>query len=128
MSLVTNKYEKSQAVVVRRSEAGASEFSDSDLDLHWPRDVYSLSHVALPFPPDDPLYGGPDAGTSPGIQLGRVTLRGERGVLVLSAADMLRLRWNPFHEYIETRVLEAADALMASDASTAVRVGTSPAE
>lgn len=27
------------------------------LGLEWPAGVLSLSHVALPFPPDDPLYG-----------------------------------------------------------------------
>jgi len=30
---------------------------------------------------DDPLYGGENAGKSPGIQLGNVVLRGENGVL-----------------------------------------------
>lgn len=57
---------------------------------------YPLAYVAPPFPPNDPLYGGEQAEASPGIQLGRIALRGERGVLQLSAADMLRLRWNPF--------------------------------
>ena len=83
----------------------------SELGLAWPRGLYSLAHVALPFPPDDPVYGGPDAAESPGIQLGKLALRGERGVLQISAADMLRLRWNPFHSYIERRVVDVMRGL-----------------
>ena len=75
----------------------------SGLGLSWPEDLYSLAHVALPFPPDDPVYGG-GAGKSPGIRLG-IALRGERGVLQVPASDMLRLRWNPFYAYVEKRVL-----------------------
>jgi pimeloyl-ACP methyl ester carboxylesterase len=69
--------------------------------LKWPDGMYSLSHVALPFPPDDPLYGGPDAGKSPGIALGNVALRGEKGALTVPARDMLRQRWNPFYSIIQ---------------------------
>jgi hypothetical protein len=69
-------------------------------------DVYSLSHVALPMPPDDPVYGGDEAGPSPGIDLGNRALRGEKGVLRVPAADMLRLRYNPFHSYMQHSVLE----------------------
>ena len=61
---------------------------------------------ALPFPPDDPLYGGPNAGASPGVQLGNVVLRGERGMLIVSTSDLMRLRWNPFHGYLEKRTVD----------------------
>lgn len=71
----------------------------------WPAGTYSLSHVALPFPPEDPLYGGPSAASSPGIQLGNLALRGEHGVLYVSGSDLLRLRWNPFFGYVESRIL-----------------------
>jgi hypothetical protein len=60
----------------------------------------------LPFPANDPLYGGEAGGDSPGIQLGNQALRGERGVLRISASDMLRLHWNPFYPYLERRVIE----------------------
>jgi hypothetical protein len=75
-----------------------------DLGLAWPAGVYSLSHVALPFRPDDPVYG--DGRTdSPGIRLGNLGLRGERGVLRIAAADLIRLRWNPFYSFLSQRVL-----------------------
>lgn len=76
------------------------------LDLAWPRGFYSLSHVAVPFPPDDPIYGyepAPDPGW--GIPLGALELRGERGLLSFPAGQFGRLRSNPFFSYIERRIL-----------------------
>jgi len=106
MSFVTNDSEKSRRVVVRRKRPGDNEIAEMSMGLMWPQGVYSLSHVALPFSPNDPLYGGPAAGNSPGIKLGDLALRGERGVLQIPAAAMLRLRWNPFYPYMERRLLE----------------------
>jgi hypothetical protein len=75
----------------------------------WPKGVYSLSHVALPFPPDDPIYGGPEVADGPGLQIGNLALRGERGVLQVSATDIMRLRWNPFFDYMENRILQFSE-------------------
>ena len=33
-------------------------------------------------------------------------LRGERGTIALTSADMLRQRWNPFYSYLEERMLD----------------------
>ena len=109
ISLVGNENDTSEQVIVRRKTPGETDISKQSLDLQWPRDVYSLTHVALPFPIDDPLYGDSDDTSSPGIRLGHFAMRGERGVLQISAADMLRLRWNPFHPYMEHRLLEFID-------------------
>jgi alpha-beta hydrolase superfamily lysophospholipase len=73
----------------------------------WPDDVFSLSHVALPFPPDDPLYGlgmarGPDG--LPGF--GSLAMRGETGALAISPVEQLRLRSNPFFDLIRRRILD----------------------
>lgn len=76
------------------------------LDLHWPRNLYSLSHLAMPISSYDPLYGGKDAPKSPGIQLGHLVVYGETSVLEISGTSLLRQRWNPFHDYIKQRVLE----------------------
>jgi pimeloyl-ACP methyl ester carboxylesterase len=105
LSLVTNRDPTHRDVVARTKRPGATAVSESELGLAWPQDVYSLAHVALPFPPDDPLYGGRPTVKSPGIRLGIIALRGERGVLQVPASEILRLRWNPFYPYVEGRIL-----------------------
>lgn len=106
VNLVTNKNEKSSEVVIRRKTPGHLKITETPLGLQWPPEIYSLSHVALPFSVNDPLYGRSPSDDNPGIRLGRIELRGERGMLQISAADMLRLRWNPFYTYMEQRLLE----------------------
>ena len=106
LSLVTNKNTHSRKVKVRSKRPGDKTLTDSSTGLSWPDDIYSLAHVALPFPADDPLYGGHPPQKSQGLHLGELALRGERGALQISASSMLRLRWNPFYPYVEKRVLE----------------------
>ena len=106
LTLVTNQSPKSEQVVARRLEPGDSEARVTPLGLSWPRDVYSLSHVALPFRPDDAVYGGPQGQPSPGVRLGNLALRGERGALLLTPADQLRVHWNPFHSWMLGRIDE----------------------
>lgn len=103
LSLVGNEHKRSRAVVSRGKRPGETAFSETKLGLSWPGEVYSLSHVALPFPADDALYGSHPAAKSPGIHLSDIALRGERGVLQIPASDMLRLRWNPFYRYLQAR-------------------------
>jgi hypothetical protein len=105
-SLVTNASAQGDRVIVRTLNPGQSTPAESETGLTWPKGVYSVSHVALPFPGNDPVYGGDQPGESPGIQLGNVALRGEKGVIQIPASDMLRLRWNPFYPYLERRILE----------------------
>jgi len=106
ISLVTNASEKSRDIVALQKIPGVSTITRKPLDMKWPFNIYSLSHVALPFPLNDPLYGMIDSNDHSKIQLGNMGLRGERGVLQIPAEDMLRLRWNPFYSYLERRLLE----------------------
>jgi alpha-beta hydrolase superfamily lysophospholipase len=106
LSLVTNENPSSDQVVVRTVGVANDEIDTKPLHLPWPVGLYSLSHVALPFPPVDPLYGGAPNTPSPGIRLGTLALRGERSVLQVGAADMLRLRWNPFFPFVQKRTLQ----------------------
>ena len=105
LTLLSNRSRDHTQVVAFSRRSGSSEVEECNTGLSWPDDVYSLSHVALPIPPDDPVYGGDKAGPSPGIHLGDLALRGEKGVLRVPAADLLRLRYNPFHDYLEKRIL-----------------------
>ena len=103
---MTNESPESREVVVRTKKPGSAKIIEMPLGVEWPREIYSLSHVALPFSINDPLYGKSPSGGNPGIWLGNLEMRGDRGVLQVSAADMLRLRWNPFYTYMEGRLLE----------------------
>ncbi|MDX1554643.1 MAG: alpha/beta fold hydrolase [Xanthomonadales bacterium] len=105
LSLVTNDHEHGNAVHLRRWAQDQSGRAEAPLGLEWPEDVFSLTHVALPFPPGDPLYGAEPSRPSPGIQLGNIAMHGERGVLQVSPAAMLRLRWNPFYDWQEDQIL-----------------------
>jgi hypothetical protein len=65
------------------------------------------AHVALPFPPDDGLYGyGPDPADDFGIQLGAIAPRGEVGALIVSLDSLVRMSSNPFFPYLLARIEE----------------------
>ncbi len=99
-SVIANRAPDVRAVMLRSNPSDTPSVITMAPDLAWPDGMFSLSHVALPFPPDDPLYGGPDARRSPGIALGNVALRGEKNTLAVPARDMLRQRWNPFYAVV----------------------------
>jgi len=86
--------------------SGGTETSIEETNLAWPRDVISLSHIALPFRADDLVYGDGSAQIDgrPGPPLGALAPRGEAGVLSLSPNYFLRARHNPFYAY-QARVL-----------------------
>ena len=103
LTVLTSRTESKEEVVVRKWPVGKSEPTEEATSLNWPEEIYSLSHVALPFSPEDPIYGKKKES---GISLGHLDLRGEKGVLRISGNDMMRLRWNPFYSYLESRTLE----------------------
>ena len=81
------------------------------LDLSWPRGVHSLSHVSLPYPADDAVYGvkkfsDEDLIDSAEINIGGHIHLGERGIFSIPAEDMLRQKWNPFYDYMLSRIDE----------------------
>lgn len=109
VTFVTNENPETRAVVARRKPPFSTEVADEDLDLEWPRGVVSLSHMALPIAPDDPLYGANPPADRDVLFLGDVAVKGERGVLKVPAAWLLRMRHNPFYSVLETRVLRWVD-------------------
>lgn len=95
------------AVVARHRPAGGATLDTQPTGMSWPRDTYSLAHVALPFRPDDPVYGAtPPPAPWSFMFLGKIQLYGERGVLAVPPGDFARLRFNPFFPYIESRLDE----------------------
>ncbi len=106
LGLITNKNPGTLDVVLELRHPGEKATVVTDLGMSWPRNVYSLSHVALPFPVDDLLYGGDPAENPDIIHLGNVALRGEKGALRVPAAEMLRQRWNPFFPFVMETTLK----------------------
>jgi alpha-beta hydrolase superfamily lysophospholipase len=104
LTAIVNESAESQAVVALRRRARTVESTREATGLEWPLGVYSLAHVALPFPPDDPVYGATPPARRKTLYLGKVELLGERGVLAVPASALLRLRHNPFFPYVERRL------------------------
>jgi len=105
VTLITNTRPDTLEVSAMSVAAGVSEITSEPIGLSWPDSIYSLSHVALPFPIDDPVYGGEGRGRELGsVSLGRLSPRGEKSVLIVPEEVLMRLTWNPFFPYLARRV------------------------
>jgi alpha-beta hydrolase superfamily lysophospholipase len=119
VTVLTNEDAESGAVVALHRPAQSSAVVREPTGLSWPQGVFSLSHVALPFPPDDPIYGARRPPGDDGIFLGWPEVRGERGVLLLDPGTFLRLRHNPFFPIVEARLQALVDRLLPPEPSPA---------
>jgi alpha-beta hydrolase superfamily lysophospholipase len=113
-AIITNAAADRYDVVERVTEAGKGDEQVHPLGLAFPSGIFSLSHVALPFPMNDSLYGmEPEPGEDFGIHLGALAPRGERGVLIVNLDALLRVSSNPFFPYelgrIEQTIRPKAD-------------------
>jgi alpha-beta hydrolase superfamily lysophospholipase len=106
LTVVTNADLSSREVIARHMAPGDTRELRFPLNASWPEGVYSLSHIALPVPAHDPLYGSTPYDGGPQIRLGNITLRGERNALQINPTDLFRLRWNPFYNYLEKQVAD----------------------
>lgn len=92
-----------QAVATERAPDGTER--EAPLDLPYPPGIFSLSHIALPFPPWDGLYGyAPDGREDFGIALGALVARGETATLGISLDGVGRLSANPFFDDMLARI------------------------
>ena len=57
VTIITNASAERFATVAKHIPADSTEETVEPLAQQYPPEVYSLSHVAVPFPPDDDLYG-----------------------------------------------------------------------
>jgi pimeloyl-ACP methyl ester carboxylesterase len=110
-TIVGNRNDRSSEIVARTKPAGSNNVHVQELGLSWPDNVFSLSHVALPFPPDDPIYGVEGPRDNNMVNLGSLEARGERGVLMVSMDQLARLRYNPFFSYMAERITDSVREL-----------------
>jgi alpha-beta hydrolase superfamily lysophospholipase len=110
VTLVTNENAQTTRVVSQYKKPFSVDVSSTaQRGLSWPSGVISLSHVALPIAPGDPLYGRRAPNNEDFIFLGQMAIQGERGLLQIPTDWMIRLRYNPFYDYLESRMLKWVD-------------------
>ncbi len=104
-TVITNASPATLETVARTTVAGEQSERVSPMAIPYPADLFSLSHVAIPFPPTDDLYGSqPLHPRRYGINLGTLSLRGETSVLVVNMDSLMRVTSNPFFDDMVTRI------------------------
>jgi hypothetical protein len=78
-------------------------WTEEPVNLFWPDGVVSLSHIAVPFPPNDPVYGL--SSDAVGVSLGTIRMRAEPNALMIPTSLFARCRHNPFYGFMEDRVV-----------------------
>lgn len=124
LTLVSNRAPDSPEVFSRTLNGG--KITERDIGVSWPVGNFSLSHVALPIPPSDPVYGSGEQESATRLPLGTLALRGENGVLAISPSLMMRMRFNPFYDWTESEIMKwiAGNTLVSDGAPrTAVTPG-----
>lgn len=109
-TLVTNESSAPGRAHAVRKRPHREELAYQELDYRWPVSMFSLSHVAIPFPPDDEVYGfaaTPDPNGFP--NLGAAQVVGENGAMTFPSSLVTRVRSNPFHGYMVSRIEEVID-------------------
>ncbi len=111
LTIITNAAPESRALAERTKAPRAQSVDAKNLNMTWPPGVYSLAHVAIPFSPEDPIYGSVENPNDPyqGLPFGRLQPRGETHYLVAPLSQLMRLRHNPFFAYVEQRIVSEID-------------------
>jgi alpha-beta hydrolase superfamily lysophospholipase len=114
MTVIANTASDSPTLAERSKPPRSEAFATRPLAYSWPAEVYSLAHVAIPFSPDDPVYGKAEirGDAYDGLPLGALAPRGETGVLSAPVGQLMRLRHNPFFDYMERRIRREIDDLL----------------
>jgi alpha-beta hydrolase superfamily lysophospholipase len=106
-TLVSNASGESVELVATTQFSGDAADDTEALNVEWPKSVYSLSHVSLPFRPDDRWYGSNE---SADFALGMLAPRGETAIMNPPIVRFMRLRHNPFFDYLAERTLRFCPA------------------
>lgn len=105
VTIITNVSPGSDETIAITTLAGQVNETARATGLVYPPDIFSLSHVALPFPMSDSLYGRyPDNPDQYGASLGTITARGERSVLTVGMDSLMRISSNPFYSFMLQRI------------------------
>ena len=122
LTVVANAATGNNTIVERSTAPGEGTAAVRPLDQTYPPGIFSLSHIAIPFAMDDPLYGvTPDPKTQDnyGVNLGTQAPRGERGGIILSMDGLLRVTANPFFPYMLKKM---EDTMVAASAASVANI------
>src|SRR5262249_2482537 len=114
LTLVANRAPDTRAVAAYTRAAGERDVAVENLPYEWPAGVFSVGHVSLPFPVDDPVCGLAPMQGMPRFNLGALAPKGESGALVVSPGTFERLRSNPFWGVIQAKVAQVEQAARAA--------------
>ena len=99
ISVFVNESRDSLRMIEKTVPAGSEQMVEHPLEAEYHPGLFSLSHGAIPFPMDDPLYGmtpQEESAEQYGLNLGALFLRGERGALAVRLEALHRTSSNPF--------------------------------
>jgi alpha-beta hydrolase superfamily lysophospholipase len=99
LSLLRNVNPDSRQITLQTRNG--QSLQEVETDMSWPAGVVSLSHLAVPIPPEDPIYGTKEATAASGLPLGTLSLRTEPSALLISNSLFFRCRNNPFYHFME---------------------------
>ena len=108
VTVLRNRDSHSRAIDTMTLMAGEREAIIERTSLEWPKGIFSLSHIALPFRADDVVYGD-GSGLLPDdhrVAFGALAPRGERNVMRLNSDYFLRMRYNPFFDFQQSFMIE----------------------
>lgn len=111
VTILKNREPSDNAIAVQTLAAGETEALIEESNMRWPANIYSLSHIAIPFRPDDVLYGNGSITNESTVVLGALAPRGERQVLILAPDFFLRMRHNPFYRFQSQHLTEWLDEI-----------------
>jgi alpha-beta hydrolase superfamily lysophospholipase len=110
LTLLTNASPESNKIVVQSRYGAASTCLATE--MAWSEPIVSLSHLAVPIPPEDPIYGTKEATEPTGLSLGTLSVRTEPGALLINNALFSRCRYNPFYAFTEDRIIRWLEAVV----------------
>jgi alpha-beta hydrolase superfamily lysophospholipase len=112
LAIVSNRNADTLDVIEWVREPGQQQVTPVPTGLALPANVFSLGHLAVPTPIDDPMYGLTPRAVHDGLALpmGRGAPSGEAGALLIPLGQLARLRSNPFFGVIVKRIEQAVQA------------------
>ena len=102
LSVLRNSEQNPEQLLLKTRING--EWQEQPVNQCWPEGIISLSHIAIPIPPDDPVYG--DESNPQSLSLGCISMRAEPSALMIPSTMFVRCRQNPFYDLMENRVVD----------------------